>query len=58
MHATNASATDAEATARRNERTAMDMKDDKGKTVFRAALAFGIIAATIEMGVLLWMMYC
>jgi hypothetical protein len=29
-----------------------------GKTVLRAALAFGIVAATIEMGFVLWMMYC
>ena len=34
------------------------MKDDKGKLVFRAALAFGILAATVEMGIVLWMMYC
>lgn len=34
------------------------MRDDKGKFVFRAALTFGIIAATIEMGIVLWMMYC
>ena len=34
------------------------MGDDKGKTVFRAALIFGIVAATIEMGIVLWMMYC
>ena len=32
--------------------------ENKGKVLFRAALAFGIVAATIEMGVVLWMMYC
>jgi hypothetical protein len=24
----------------------------------RGAIAFGVIAATIEMGIVLWMMYC
>ncbi len=39
--------------------TAMDeMNDDKGKPILRAALIFGIVAATIEMGIVLWMMYC
>ena len=28
------------------------------KPGLRAALAFGVIAATLEMGVLLWMMRC
>jgi hypothetical protein len=35
------------------------MDENKGgRTALRAALAFGIIAATIEMGFVLWMMYC
>jgi hypothetical protein len=35
------------------------MNEGKGaKTALRAALAFGVIAATIEMGIVLWMMYC
>jgi len=29
-----------------------------GRTVLRAALTFGIVAATIEMAIVLWMMYC
>jgi len=35
-----------------------EMTDDKGKPILRAALIFGIAAATIEMGIVLWMMYC
>jgi hypothetical protein len=34
----------------------MDM--DLEKPGLRAALTFGVIAATLEMGVLLWMMRC
>ena len=30
----------------------------EGRSGLRAALAFGIIAATIEMALLLWLMYC
>jgi hypothetical protein len=29
-----------------------------GRTALRGAIAFGVIAATIEMGIVLWMMYC
>jgi hypothetical protein len=29
-----------------------------GRIALRAALAFGIVAATIEMGIVLWLMYC
>jgi hypothetical protein len=36
-------------------RTSDDMHLSKG---FRAALVFGIIAATIEMGLILWMARC
>jgi len=38
-----------------NPRTSDDMHLSKG---FRAALVFGIIAATIEMGLILWMARC
>ena len=31
---------------------------DPGARGMRAAIIFGITAATIEMGVILWMMYC
>jgi hypothetical protein len=35
------------------------MDEDKGgRTALRAALVFGIVAATIEMGIVLWMVYC
>jgi hypothetical protein len=34
------------------------MAQDKGKTLLRAAVTFGVVAATIEMGIVLWMMYC
>jgi hypothetical protein len=33
------------------------MNERGGKTALRAALVFGVVAATIEMGILLWMMY-
>ena len=31
---------------------------ERKNTGLRAAIAFGVIAATIEMGIVLWMMYC
>lgn len=35
------------------------MNEGKGaKTALRAALTFGVVAATIEMAIVLWMMYC
>jgi hypothetical protein len=34
------------------------MNEKGGKAAFRAALVFGVVAATIEMGIVLWMMYC
>jgi hypothetical protein len=34
------------------------MNERGGKAGLRAAMIFGIVAATLEMGVLLWMMYC
>jgi hypothetical protein len=34
------------------------MSDDKGRTILRGALIFGIVAATVEMAIVLWMMYC
>ena len=34
------------------------MSEEKSKAIFRGALVFGIVAATLEIGVLLWMMYC
>jgi hypothetical protein len=33
------------------------MSDQKPKKL-PAALVFGIVAATVEMGIVLWMMYC
>jgi hypothetical protein len=57
-HAANANATVAASNDRATENATDEMNDDKGKPVLRAALIFGIVAATIEMGVVLWMMYC
>ena len=34
------------------------MADETGRKGIRAALTFGIVAATIELGIVLWMMYC
>ena len=34
------------------------MNERGGKTALRAAMIFGIVAATVEMGIVLWMMYC
>ncbi|HEX3867672.1 MAG TPA: hypothetical protein VHV78_13005 [Gemmatimonadaceae bacterium] len=34
------------------------MTDLSGRKGLRVALTFGIVAATIEIGVVLWMMYC
>ena len=34
------------------------MNERGGKSALRAALVFGVVAATIEMGIVLWMMYC
>jgi hypothetical protein len=31
---------------------------DPGARGMRAAVIFGVLAATIEMGILLWAMYC
>lgn len=37
----------------------MTVMTTEGKnTGLRVALAFGVVAATIEMGIVLWMMYC
>jgi hypothetical protein len=33
------------------------MTEEKN-TGLRVALAFGVIAATVQMGIVLWMMYC
>jgi hypothetical protein len=33
------------------------MKEPSPKSVFRLALIFGIVAATVEMALLLWFMY-
>ena len=33
------------------------MKEPSPKSVFRFALIFGIVAATVEMAALLWFMY-
>ena len=33
------------------------MKEPSPKSVFRFALIFGIVAATVEMALLLWFMY-
>jgi hypothetical protein len=44
-----------------NTRRVADMdgdKQEKPAKALRAALAFGVIAATIEMGIVLWFMYC
>jgi hypothetical protein len=34
------------------------MNERGGKTALRAAMIFGIVAATVEMSIVLWMMYC
>jgi hypothetical protein len=34
------------------------MNEKGGKAALRGALIFGIVAATVEMGIVLWMMYC
>jgi hypothetical protein len=31
---------------------------EENNTGLRVALAFGVIAATVQMGIVLWMMYC
>jgi hypothetical protein len=30
----------------------------RGKRMMKGALVFGVVAATIEMGLLLWFLYC
>jgi hypothetical protein len=35
-----------------------DDRDRPGSTGLRIALAFGVVAATLEMAALLWLMYC
>jgi hypothetical protein len=34
------------------------MSEERSKRIFRGALVFGIVAATLELGAVLWMMYC
>jgi hypothetical protein len=34
------------------------MNERGGKAGLQAAIIFGIVAATLEMGIVLWMMYC
>jgi hypothetical protein len=34
------------------------MNEKGGRAKLPAALIFGIVAATLEMGIVLWMMYC
>ena len=34
------------------------MADGTGSKGMRKAFTFGIVAATIELGIVLWMMYC
>jgi len=34
------------------------MNERGGKTALRAAMIFGIVAATVEMTIVLWMIYC
>lgn len=34
------------------------MNDRKPRNMLRPVLIFGIVAATIEMGAILWLMYC
>jgi hypothetical protein len=34
------------------------MSDKRSKTMMRGALIFGVVAATLELGAVLWMMYC
>ena len=34
------------------------MTDDTGKRDMRRVLIFGIVMATLEMGVVLWLLYC
>lgn len=34
------------------------MREGKTKRRLPPAMIFGIVAATLEMGILLWMMYC
>jgi hypothetical protein len=34
------------------------MNEKGGRSALRAALVFGVVAATVEMGIVLWMMYC
>ena len=53
VHAANAATAAASHTRDRDGRD-MDLK----KPGLRAAVTFGVIAATLEMGVLLWMMRC
>jgi hypothetical protein len=34
------------------------MNERGGRAALRAAMIFGVVAATLEMGIVLWMMYC
>ena len=59
MHVAAEAASSATNRARGQERSETGMNEGKGgRTALRAALAFGIVAATIEMGIVLWFMYC
>ena len=35
-----------------------DDQDHSGRTGLKVAFTFGVIAATIQMGAILWLMYC
>ena len=56
-HATSTPTT-AAATGRTLNGDLRRMNESGGRARLRAAIIFGIVAATLEMGVLLWMMNC
>jgi len=35
-----------------------DQKEQAGPKDIKIALTFGVLAATVQMGVILWLMYC
>ena len=35
-----------------------DQKQQAGQKDIKIALTFGVVAATVQMGVLLWLLYC
>jgi hypothetical protein len=57
VHAASARALSAASVLRTSERGHAVM-DDRARMMFRAAVTFGVVAATIEIGIVLWMMYC